>query len=125
MSDWLWKYWRPIKFLRQRLTRGWDDSDLWNLDYVIIKFIYPRLKAYRELPPAGTPMHPTEIQTKGVEKGMSRPLTVEEWDNILKDILLGFELILEEEGYPVDKDKNVQVDKSMSLFHEWFFALWD
>ena len=126
MSDWLWKYWRPIKFLWQRLTRGWDDSDLWSLDFAIIKFTYPRLKAFRELPPCGVPMHPTEVYPEGHEEaGLPRALETAEWDAILGEILKGFELVVKADCYPLHGKSHEQLEKSMDLFREWFFALWD
>lgn len=124
--NWVWKYYRPVKFLFQRWTRGWDDSDLWSLDYAIIKFTYPRLKAFRELPPAGVPCHPTGVITEeGPEKGYPRALTEKEWDSILGEILVGFKMVLDEGGYPIDPNKHAQIEKSMDLFRQWFFALWD
>lgn len=32
----------------QRRTRGFDDTELWNLDSTIVKFILPRLKVFRD-----------------------------------------------------------------------------
>lgn len=123
---WLWRYYRPVKFLWQRLIRGWPDSDLWSLDYAIIQFVYPRLKAFRELPPAGAPLHPTEVYPEGHdEAGLPRALIEEEWDSILGEILVGFKLVIDEDCYPLDPDKHAQLEKSMDLFREWFFALWD
>lgn len=37
------------KFLRQRITRGWDDSETWSLDSKITEFILPRLKRFKEI----------------------------------------------------------------------------
>ena len=124
--SWAWKYYRPVKFLWQRLTRGWDDSCLWSLDLAIIQFTYPRLKAFRERPPHSVPMHHTELYPEGHDwAGDPRPMTEEEWDSILGEILVGFKMVIDEEGYPLDPDKHAQLEKSMDLFREWFFALWD
>ena len=126
LSDKLWKYWRPIKFGLQRLIRGWPDSDLWSLDSVIIKFVYPRLKAFRELPPHGVPMHHTEVYPEGHEEaGLPRALETEEWDEILGEILKGFELVVKDDCYPLHPKDHEQLERSMDLFREWFFALWD
>ena len=35
-------------FKKQRLERGFDETELWNLDTTILKFILPRLKAFKE-----------------------------------------------------------------------------
>ena len=36
------------KFKKQRLERGFDNTELWNLDYTLAEFLLPRLKAFRE-----------------------------------------------------------------------------
>lgn len=36
------------KHREQRDGRGFDDTELWNLDYTIISFVLPRLKAFNE-----------------------------------------------------------------------------
>lgn len=38
-----WSEWQ-----QQRLERGFDDTELWNLDVTIARFILPRLKIYKE-----------------------------------------------------------------------------
>lgn len=40
---------RKIKFKQQRLERGFDDSETWNLDYTIARFIVPRLACYVDI----------------------------------------------------------------------------
>jgi len=122
-----WKYVeRPVRFWWQRRTRGFDESELWSLDCAVIEFVYPRLKALRELPPAGTAFHRTEVITEeGPEKGYPRPLTREEWDAILAEILVGFKIVLDEDCYPLIGDQHAQLERSMDLFREYFFAFWD
>ena len=39
---------RKELFKKQRLERGFDETELWNLDTTILKFILPRLKAFKE-----------------------------------------------------------------------------
>lgn len=41
------KTWNESK--RQRLTRGFDDSETWSLDATIAKFIVPRLERFIEI----------------------------------------------------------------------------
>lgn len=36
------------KFTKQRLERGFDDSETWNLDLTIAKFVLPRLESFKE-----------------------------------------------------------------------------
>lgn len=43
------KYWQKIRFFYQRHTRGWDDSETWDMDYTFYRWIYSRLNRYKEL----------------------------------------------------------------------------
>jgi hypothetical protein len=70
---------RDIRFLYQRLTRGWDDSDTWSLDYPIAKFILPRLVRFKDL----TMGHPCSM-------------TEEEWNAIIDEMIWGFKWIIED-----------------------------
>ncbi len=40
---------RGLRFLWQRLTRGWDDSETWGLDATAARWLLPRLIRFREL----------------------------------------------------------------------------
>lgn len=40
---------RKVKFLYQRIIRGWDDSETWDLGYEFYKWIYPRLERFEKL----------------------------------------------------------------------------
>lgn len=50
---WLYRMYHRLKDVKsevyywyQRQTRGFDDTEIWNLDSSIIKFVYPRLKYF-------------------------------------------------------------------------------
>jgi hypothetical protein len=124
--NWVWSLVRPVKLWWQRRTRGWDDSELWSLDYTILKLVYPRLKAFREGKLNGTPLHPTDVYPEGHEEaGLPKALTEEEWDSILGEILVGFKMVIDADCYPLMGEQHVRLERSMDLFREWFFALWD
>ena len=40
---------RNEEYKNQRLERGFDNSELWNLDITIAKFVIPRLKAFKKI----------------------------------------------------------------------------
>ena len=40
------KHKRPVRWLWQRLTRGYDDRDVYDLDEALVRFAYPRLKHF-------------------------------------------------------------------------------
>ena len=67
---------RQKKYKEQRMTRGFDDTECWNLDITFCKFIIPRLKVFKEQNDG----YPVRYHSK------------EEWDKILDDMIEGFEL---------------------------------
>ena len=44
------KIYRRVKWICQKISRGYSDEDLFSLDDTISRFILPRLKAFRECP---------------------------------------------------------------------------
>lgn len=40
---------RALRFWWQRRTRGWDDSDTWDLDHTLARWLAPRLRRFREI----------------------------------------------------------------------------
>lgn len=44
-----WKIKRPLLHFYQRRTRGWDDSEIWSLDYTFAEWILPRLTKLRDI----------------------------------------------------------------------------
>lgn len=94
------------KFTEQRLKRGFDNSELWNLDGTIAKFIYPRLKEFVEC-------------SKGI-----RPADKDEneWQEILNKMVRGFELISSDRIKTEDEEK-LEIE-ALNLFCENFFSLW-
>jgi len=95
---------RTLRFAWQRLTRGWSDRDTWNLDTTIAEFVYPRLKRFKE-----------------VNNGYPGSLTVEEWDNLLDDMIYAFGT--SREIHSADRDWE-RVDRGLRAFAEWYFHLW-
>lgn len=96
---------RTIRHLHQILTRGWPDSDLWNLDYTVASFLVPRLKRFKET----TMGHPVD-------------LTEEEWNIALDKMIFSFENYSKNE-YAVGEPLN-QIDEGLRLFALYFYHLW-
>jgi hypothetical protein len=96
---------RQEQWAKERAERGFDDTETWNLNCVIAKFLVPRLEAFKERHIC----HPSA-------------LTMEEWDCVLQKIIDGFK---EMENYDditnFDYDK---VRKGLKLFRKWYFDLW-
>lgn len=101
-----WK--RSIRFLYQRLTRGWDDSDTWSLDQPLAKLILPRLRRFNE-----------------IRGGHPSSLTEEEWNTILNKMIAAFEWYASEDRYGADEFENIKKhQEGIDLFAEWYAGLW-
>lgn len=118
-----------IKMWWQRKTRGWADTDIWNLETTAAEWILPRLKALRE----NTIGYPTELES------------FESWEAILDEMIFGFEFYLKEgeeydrrcfsvkkkvseeefkirlAEYETDRDR---AQRGRELFGKWFGSLW-
>jgi hypothetical protein len=94
-------------FEKQRLERGFDDSELWSLDKTISGFILPRLKSFRE-------------------KHSSSPKNIssQEWNNIIDKMITAFELINSDKE-DISHDEYKQIECGLKLFAKHLKNLWD
>ena len=98
---------RIKKFKKQRLERGFDDSETWNLSATILEFTLPRLKVLIDL-----------------INGYPPELTEEEWKVILEKIVNAIESILED-NYAFETEYKISMqNEGMDLFFKYFFDLW-
>lgn len=102
-------YWRTLK---DRLTKGYDESELWSLDYSLTKLIAPRIKDFAkdfEINGGGIPGWILEEENqKSIKKGFKWDSqkwcmadkkedrkcfqrASKRWSNILNEIAAGFE----------------------------------
>lgn len=104
---------REPEWKAQRLTRGFDDTEMWSLDCTIAEFIAPRLKVFLE-------------QAEQIEDHPGQ-ITFQEWKGILEQMIEGFEIYPNRFHWTEEEsDANwKKVDKALSLFHKWFFNLWN
>ncbi len=91
---------RKELFKKQRLERGFDETELWNLDTTILKFILPRLKAFKETNYG----YPGDFNN------------IEEWTECLEKMIKSIEQILTD-SYNSDYE-------GFELFKKYFFSLW-
>lgn len=141
---------RYVKWFVQRGSRGWADSDVWSVDWYLLKILPPmlrRLKNTKNGIPAGIiEDHDTNGQAEA------------RWDKVMDELIEGFELKkLWDDDYPKAvgfkkenptsqwnqysydfddpvwmaafkaKEKEVQekFNRSMDLLKTWFGAFWD
>jgi len=108
-----------IKRLLQRFLLGFSDADLWNLDILMAKFIYPRLKAYTDSYRNGnfTGMYPGQILLEYKDRLIQEGFTWDEraysfkeedadtrlcsiWQEILDGMVSALEWIVNGEDLP-------------------------
>ena len=80
-----------------RIRNGWDSSDTWSLQFTISKFIFPRLKHFKEV----TDGIPTKIYEKyrnpNRKVSESTKLASEEWKKTIDKMILAFQRIIDED----------------------------
>lgn len=86
---------------KQREERGFDNTELWNLDRTIARFIAPRLRVFMEAPHVKADL---------------------EYYNDLNTVLKTFELLEKEENY--SSEVYEEIHKGIKLFSEIYPTLW-
>lgn len=107
-----------LEYLRERLERGFDDTETWSLYSTIGAFVVPRLVRFKE-----------------INIGYPPSLTYEEWVEILDKMIYSFSHCDYEEidydgveWYDLPKERMeaelARIGEGLRLFSEYFFALW-
>ena len=101
---------REIDFYKQTEEIGFNDGDLWNLDFTMARFIYPRLKRFKEEYNVG---HPGS-------------LTEEQWADYLEKMVAAFEILASEDNTCIvtNEQQDKKIKKGLKLFAKYFRALW-
>lgn len=97
-----------IKQKWQKLTRGYSDEELCNLDNTICKWLLPRLKAFKE-------------KTNGYPSTLNSP---KEWYDILEKIILALELYNSDLLDNQERARSEQIKEGFELFSKYFRNLW-
>lgn len=141
--EWFWDHvlWclgrRQLTFWWQRRTRGFDDSELWSLDFTMCKFMAPRIRALAAMT-HGCPSDvlygedtsvdgifafdalPEEEQRRRNDEAFAR------WKEMLSKMARAMELYVEHEtSIEFDETVKREWEEGMALFHKYLFALWD
>lgn len=93
---------RAIRFWWQRQWRGWDDSELWNIDTEMAAWLAPRLRRWLEIGPSG---YPPDME-------------YQEWLAILEKMAVAME------HYANDTQTDADAE-GLRLFEENWRHLWD
>lgn len=105
------------KYVNQYKESGFDDSELWNLDLTLGRFLLPRLKRFKEI-----------IQTSNLKGYPPICESFEEWLSILDEIIWMFETHIADD-YQEDKDLakmlEERMNKAKELFGKYWTYFWD
>lgn len=94
-------------YRKQRIKRGFDDSETWDLTGTIVKFTLPRLKRYKEISIAL----------------LNGTISEDESNKILNKMILAMELILKADKETIMKEDWDKVKEGMDLFYKYFNCL--
>lgn len=97
-----------LKYIIQRIKRGWSDEDCWAVDDHLATIIAGMTKQLKETSHG----HPDEM-------------TDEQWVKILQTISEGFQVYTDSIYDGLDETKIKKFDKAMELFTKYFSHLWD
>lgn len=107
----LYRLTRPLRFWWQRRTRGFDDSELWSLDYTLAVWIVPRLKRFKK-----------------VMNGYPADTTWVKWQLEIERMIAAFVLIQQHNDGVVDLDSDdkarAELDAGLALFAKRLRHLW-
>lgn len=127
---------RELTFWWQRRTRGFDDSDLWSLDYTMCKFMAPRIRALQAMA-HGCPSDVLYGEDANMEAVLAFDALPEEernrrsyeafarWQAMLGKMARAMELWVENDTNWLEPDQEQEWKEGMELFHKYLFALWD
>jgi len=113
-------YSRPVRFFFQRRRRGFDESELWSLDYTFARLMRPRLRAFID-----------EFGGRSVPSFLGENIAIEErseeWLEILRKIHRALELMesCESAYYTLSEQEHEEVSEGLKLFSEHIRDIWD
>lgn len=97
---------RMLKYWWQRRTRGFDDSEMWSLDYSLAEHIVPRLKRFKEV----SCSYPQDYES------------LEAWQGDIQIMIDAFERIADNEDMKLEEYD--EVNRGLDLFRDRYFNLW-
>lgn len=116
---------KDIHWILQKVFKGYNDCDLWALDYHLAKLILKRLKAFKQMERSGYPV-PVSENPKNIEIKNE-----DDWEKVLDDMIEGFEAFIVDENcdyeFSIEKYKQLQqkTNHGLKLFAKYFGYLWD
>jgi hypothetical protein len=121
---------KGVKWTWQRLTRGFDDRELWSLDVSLASYIVPRLEAFKRknvahvVCPGSMEANFEEPKYAPLDELDDGVMLNNHWVNVLDTMIEGFRLIRDGDAW-LEDDEQRKADRALCLFHKYYFDLWD
>lgn len=112
------------KYEKQRKENGFDETELWNLDYTIAAYVLPRLKAFKEdvKDMVGVPSSLVE-NPNGTDEEYEK--YHDKWLEIIQQMIDSFQMIVDDDDdWKWSKDGREKVQHGLDLFAKYYLALW-
>jgi len=126
-------FFRQIKWAWQRVFQGWDNRVTWDIGYYLAENMPDWLEKLKE-DKAGIPISMFTEEELSDSSGHISDEAEEQarkrWDDVLTEIIIGFEAAESIINYEFDEDYDeetayLEFNRGMDLFKEHFFSLWD
>lgn len=101
---------RQEEWKKQREERGFDNTELWNFDVTVIRYLTPRLQVFKEI----SPHHPVCFNS------------LDEWKQTIDTIIKGFSnyILYSENEIQWDDWNDKEFKNSLDLFFKYFNNFW-
>lgn len=116
---------RRVKHFLQRGSRGYDDNTWWHLDYTLAELLVHNLPMLMEKN-TGTVMQffdEEDLQDWEISDAAKARAHLKRRE-VFSKIYAGMKLYVDN-GAPLDKEEQAQVDEALKLLAEYFYSLWD
>ena len=102
-------------YSKQRMERGFDNTELWNLDTTILRFALPRLQAFITEEVEGFGCYPSVLQ----DDYPDCENLYEKWKEILNEMVTGIKQYIGE-----TETDTLETPNGVKLFLKYFTDLW-
>lgn len=102
---------RQLYYYWQRDRRGFDGSDMWNLEAKILEWLIPRLECFVKVSKG----HGWPVLKNGI-------VEYSDGSNLAEEMLTGFKIYQEKDSW--DKKDTQLVNRAFNLFKKHFSDLW-
>ncbi len=96
----------------QRRIWGWDETEIWSLDWSLAKLILPRLEYFR-----------ANLNGWPGTFGDDETVGLKEWEGILDKMLLAFRLVASPK-VNFGSEQEAQIEEGLELFGKYMRSLW-